>query len=107
MTCACVRAQMLVQDNAAEAAGAIDLADLFCRGSRRRVERLFHDLMHNDDAHNYETAQRVLDGEFLWAEAGIIDTSGEGPMVGLPDKSTTNVHRGGLAKEEERVAALG
>ena len=107
MTCACVRAQMLVQDNAAESAGAIDLADLFCRGSRRRVERLFHDLMHNDDAHNYETAQRVLDGEFLWAEAGIIDTSGEGPMVGLPDKSSTNVHRGGLAKEEERVAALG
>ena len=56
--------------------------------------------MHNDDAHNYETAQRVLDGEFLWAEAGIIDTSGEGPMVGLPDKSTTNVHRGGLQVAE-------
>jgi hypothetical protein len=106
MTCACVRAQMLVTENAPEAAGAVDLADLFCRGSRRRVDRLFHDLMHNDDAHNYETAQRVLDGQFLWAEAGIIDASGDGPMIGLPDKSAENVHRGGLAREEERVAAL-
>lgn len=107
MTCACVRAQMLVQENAPEASGAVDLADLFCRGSRRRVEHLFHDLMHNDDAHNYETAQRVLDGQFLWAEAGIIDPSGEGPMLGLPEKTTTDVHRGGLVKEAERVAALG
>jgi alkylation response protein AidB-like acyl-CoA dehydrogenase len=106
MTCACVRAQMLVTENAPQAAGAVDLADLFCRGSRRRVDRLFHDLMHNDDAHNYETAQRVLEGQFLWAEAGIIDASGDGPMIGLPDKSAENVHRGGLAREEERVAAL-
>ncbi|HKC76941.1 MAG TPA: acyl-CoA dehydrogenase family protein [Gaiellaceae bacterium] len=110
MTCACVRAQMLVQDGAPEASGAVDLADLFCRGSRRRVDRLFHDLMHNDDAHNYETAQRVLEGQFLWAEAGIIDPSGEGPMLGLPEKTSTNVHRGKLAKKSEKtekVAAVG
>jgi hypothetical protein len=98
---------MLLKENAPQAAGAVDLADLFCRGSRRRVDRLFHDLMHNDDAHNYETAQRVLEGQFLWAEAGIIDSSGEGPMIGLPDKEgAVNVHRGGLAREAERIAAL-
>jgi alkylation response protein AidB-like acyl-CoA dehydrogenase len=102
MTCACVRARMLVVDGAPEASGAVDLADLFCRGSRRRVDRLFHDLMHNDDAHNYETAQRILEGQFLWAEAGIIDPSGVGPMLGLPEKSSVNVHRAGLARKAEK-----
>jgi hypothetical protein len=86
VTCACVRAQMLIQDGAPEASGAVDLTDLLWRGSRRRVDRLFHDLMHTDDAHNYATAQRVLEGRFLSAEAGMIDPSGEGPMVGLQQR---------------------
>ncbi len=106
ITCACVRARMLTLENAPEAAGAADLAELFCRGSRRRVEKLFDDLMHNDDAYNYELSQRVLEGQFLFAEAGIIDPSGEGPMIGLPEKTGQNVHRGRLVQEAERVAAL-
>jgi hypothetical protein len=106
MTCCCVRAQMLVAQGSADASGAIDLAELFCRGSRRRVEHLFHDLMHNDDAHNVETAQRVLEGQFLWAEAGIIDPAGDGPMLGLPSpEGAVNVHRGNLARQKEPAAA--
>jgi alkylation response protein AidB-like acyl-CoA dehydrogenase len=81
MSAACVRARMLAVDGAAEAAGAAELADLFCRGSRRRVERLFTDLWSNDDAGNYAAAQRVLSGTYRWAEAGILDPSGDGPMV--------------------------
>jgi alkylation response protein AidB-like acyl-CoA dehydrogenase len=56
---------------------AFELADLFCRQARRRVEALFEALWSNDDAADYESAQRVLAGRYRWLEAGIIDPSGE------------------------------
>jgi len=77
----CVRTQMLVDDHAPEAESAIELAELFCRGARRRVDRLFHDLGSNDDAKNYAAAQRVLRGDYTWMEEGILDPSGDGPMI--------------------------
>ncbi|MGH8899069.1 MAG: acyl-CoA dehydrogenase family protein [Egibacteraceae bacterium] len=84
MSAACVRAQMLVTDDLTHGAEAVELADLFCRGARRRVEYLFHALWRNDDAHNYAAALRVLDGRYTWAEQGIIDPSGDGPMIATP-----------------------
>ncbi|MGH8886497.1 MAG: acyl-CoA dehydrogenase family protein [Egibacteraceae bacterium] len=84
MSAACVRAQMLVTDDLAHGAEAVELADLFCRGARRRVDHLFHALWRNDDAHNYAAALRVLDGRYTWAEQGIIDPSGDGPMIATP-----------------------
>ena len=75
MSAACVRAKMLTEDGAPDAEGAQELADLFCRGSRRRVDKLFSDLWRNDDEENYEAAQKVLEGRYLWAEEGIIDPS--------------------------------
>jgi len=77
----CARTQMLVDDHAPEAESAIELAELFCRGARRRVDRLFHDLGSNDDAKNYAAAQRVLRGDYTWMEEGILDPSGDGPMI--------------------------
>jgi alkylation response protein AidB-like acyl-CoA dehydrogenase len=77
----CVRTQMLVADRAPEAGGAVELAELFCRGARRRVDRLFHELWANDDARDYAAAQRVLRGDYTWLEEGILDPSGDGPMV--------------------------
>ena len=108
MSCACVRAQMLAEEDRAHGAEAQGLADIFCRGSRRRVERLFTELLHNDDAHNYRAAQDVLAGKYIWAESGIIDPSGEGPMIAAPQGAGfLNVHRGGLvrAREPEPVSA--
>lgn len=75
MSAACVKAKMLATDEAYE------LADLFCRGSRRRVEQLFHDLWHNDDGFNYKSAQKVLAGRYTFLEEGILDPSGSGPMI--------------------------
>ncbi len=75
MSASCVRAKMLMDDGCPEAEGAQELADVFCKGSRRRVDKLFSDLWHNDDQENYDAAQKVLDGRYLWAEAGIIDPS--------------------------------
>ena len=82
MSAACVRARMLAEDTAADGPTAIELADLFCRGARHRVHRLFHELWDNDDAYNYAAAQKVLEGRYLWAELGILDLYGEGVMAG-------------------------
>jgi hypothetical protein len=77
----CVRTHMLRADQAPEAERAVELAELFCRGARRRVERLFHDLWANDDAGDYAAAQRILGGAYTWAEQGVLDPSGDGPMI--------------------------
>jgi alkylation response protein AidB-like acyl-CoA dehydrogenase len=52
--------------------GAIELASLFCAGSRRRIDDLFGRVFDNDDSQTYRTAQRVLDGRFKWLEQGIV-----------------------------------
>jgi alkylation response protein AidB-like acyl-CoA dehydrogenase len=75
ISCVCVRARMLAAEGSPEAASAEELADLFCRASRRRIDRLFHDLRANDDAVNYRAAQRVLEGRYSWTEEGILDWS--------------------------------
>ena len=83
----CVRTRMLLDDQAPEAERAVELAELFCRGARRRVDRLFHDLWANDDAGTYAAAQRVLRGDYTWVEEGVLDPSGDGPMI--PERVAT------------------
>jgi hypothetical protein len=73
MSAACVRAKMLAESGRDEGVGAVELADLFCQGARRRVDRHLHDLWRNDDDANYQAAQKVLDGRYAWAEDGILD----------------------------------
>ena len=47
------------------------------------MDKYFHDLWRNDDSENYEAAQRVLEGRYIWAEVGVIDpTSLAPPLVG-------------------------
>src|SRR5678816_1321133 len=80
---------------------ATDLADLFCRLSRRKVNRLFRELWSNDDARLNRIAGRVLAGEETWLEKGILD-------IGLtPDafktRSILSQKRGG--EDRARVTA--
>ncbi|HEY3018991.1 MAG TPA: acyl-CoA dehydrogenase family protein [Solirubrobacteraceae bacterium] len=72
---ACVYARTLGTAEAGE------LADVFSRQARRRVDALFHDLWANEDDANHGLARRVLDGAHTWLEEGIADPSGEGPMI--------------------------
>jgi len=86
MSAACTRAQMLSKSDDANAGGAyvgaanaIDLADLFCRESRRRIAALFENLFGENDAAIYRVSQQVLKGEFEWLERGIIDAPEPAP----------------------------
>jgi len=81
LTAACVYAQTIAREHPERAEQARELADLFCRQARRRVDRLFTALWANDDEEGYALAQRVLEGRYTWLEEGVIDPSGEGPML--------------------------
>lgn len=87
MSAACVRAKMLVDSATPEGESAVELAELFCRGAQRRVEKYFYDLWRNDDSENYESAQRVLEGRYTWAEEGVIDPWTLAPQLGSSDST--------------------
>jgi hypothetical protein len=78
----CSRARMLwTQERAepapraGEGASACELADLFCRMSRRRIEERFRSLFRNDDARAYRLARQVLNGEHQWLEKGVLEAA--------------------------------
>ncbi|AZM55861.1 acyl-CoA dehydrogenase [Streptomyces sp. WAC 01529] len=95
MSAACVRAELLrtTEDYGRE---AYQLADIFCRQSRIRVEELFDRLWTNTDELDRKVVKGVLSGTYAWLESGIIDPSGEGPWIAeaAPGPSKRdNVHR--------------
>jgi alkylation response protein AidB-like acyl-CoA dehydrogenase len=59
----------------------VELADLFCRQSRRRVERLFRELWHNNDAHDVKLAKLVIGGRYTASEQGVLPLPSEGEWV--------------------------
>ena len=90
MASSVTRAYALRQRGAAEAESAGQLAELFCRGARRKVRRLFRDLWSNDDSFKYSVGKAVLEGEHLWLED---------LLQGLHE-----LHRPTLAADEEPAA---
>jgi hypothetical protein len=77
MTAACSRAQAMVRQGGEAGTGALELADVFCRHSRRRVEDRFEAIFDNDDVETYRVAQQVLRGEHGWLEAGMVRSDEE------------------------------
>ncbi len=92
------RAHAMREAGDADAAKAEELADLAARNGRRNVQRLFHELWHNDDAVKYRRGVQVADGRHAWLEEG---------SVGLPDWTAPDVDRTveSDADVEERVPA--
>ena len=70
MAASVAHAKALSDANRPEAAQAMELADLFCRGARRRVRRSFRDLWRNEDARKNQVAANVMKGNHRWLEAG-------------------------------------
>jgi acyl-CoA dehydrogenase-like protein len=98
---AVVYADTIKRENPERGESAYELADLFAKQARRRVDALFTALWQNDDDAGYKAAQKVLDGEFTWLEEGILEQSGDQPQVagqpeGASDETPAEVeHSGG------------
>ncbi|MEU1279513.1 acyl-CoA dehydrogenase family protein [Streptomyces sp. NPDC005805] len=95
MSAACVRAEHL-RASGEHGREAYQLADVFCRQARLRVEELFGRLWSNTDDIDTTVVKGVLSGTYTWLEDGIVDPSGEGPWIAdqTPGPSTReNVHR--------------
>lgn len=99
MSAACVRAEKLRRDalsSGGDAKAAHQLADVFCRQSRVRVEELFGRLWHNTDDLDRKVVRGILGGSYEWLEEGVIDPSTDGPWIAeaVPGPSKKeNVHR--------------
>jgi len=76
MSAACVRAHMLKQSGNAR---GMELADVFCREARDRIENNFDDLYGKHDKALYRLAMQVLRGEHEWLEQGIVSATREAP----------------------------
>jgi len=82
MSATCVKAEMQREENEAEGAAAYELADVFCRQSALRVEKLFDGLWHNTDDVDKQVAHSILEGRYAWLERGVVDPSeGTGPWI--------------------------
>jgi hypothetical protein len=77
MSAACVRAR---SERSARPEG-IELADMFCRQSRGRVEALFDGLFNNTDAEDVALAKKVAAGRYVSLEAGVLAPPAEGAWV--------------------------
>ncbi|AVZ75609.1 acyl-CoA dehydrogenase [Streptomyces lunaelactis] len=95
MSAACVRAELL-RTSDGYGREAYQLADVFCRQSRIRVEELFTRLWSNTDDLDRKVVEGVLSGTYTWLEEGIVDPSGDGPWIAdaTPGPAERdNVHR--------------
>ena len=81
MAAAAAYADTIGREQPERSAEAKELAELFCAQAKRRADMLFWALWHNDDDANREAAAKLLDGRYAWLEEGIVDPSGEGPMI--------------------------
>ncbi|GAA3376303.1 acyl-CoA dehydrogenase family protein [Streptomyces sannanensis] len=95
MSAACVRAELLrtTEEHGRE---AYQLADVFCRQARIRVEELFDRLWTNTDDLDRKVVGGVLNGSYTWLERGVIDPSGDGPWIADATPGPAkhdNVHR--------------
>ncbi|WP_306365875.1 acyl-CoA dehydrogenase family protein [Nocardiopsis sp. CC223A] len=59
----------------------LELADVFCRQSRLRVEALLEGLWSNTDDIDGKLARRVMDDSYTWLEEGVVDPSLPGPLI--------------------------
>jgi hypothetical protein len=76
MSAACARAADLMARNPEERGPQV-LADLFCRGARRRIAQRYRLVWRNDDAYRYQVARSILDGDHLWLEEGLLELRSE------------------------------
>jgi alkylation response protein AidB-like acyl-CoA dehydrogenase len=91
MASAAAYADTIAREQPERGEQAAELAELFCQQAKRRADTLFHELWANDDDANRAAADKVLAGRYEWIEEGIIDPSGDGPMIPAETKDQERV----------------
>lgn len=82
MAACCSRAEMLLRTAPGRGATAFELADAYCEQARVRVDEYFDQLWRNTDDGDRELSHKVLAGDYVWLEAGVLDQSeGTGPWI--------------------------
>jgi acyl-CoA dehydrogenase-like protein len=80
ITAACSRAHAMARAGSPAGRqagdGALELADVFSRQARRRVQEKFRAVFRNDDAATYAAAQHLVRGEYAWLEQGTVGNLG-------------------------------
>lgn len=71
MAACCAYADYLIK-NKPQQANAFDLADLYCRTAKERIEGLFHNNHSNHDRQTLGVAKKLLAKEYEWLENDII-----------------------------------
>ena len=97
MAACCSRAEMLLRTAPDRAASAFELAEAYCEQARVRVDEYFDQLWRNTDDVDHILSRKVLDGDYAWLEAGVLDQSeGTGPWIadaGPRASDKENLHR--------------
>jgi hypothetical protein len=99
------RAQALAKAGDERASEARELVDLLCRNGRRKVDRLFHELWHNDDARKYRTGLNVLAGRYAGFEDGVLGIYPIRARRQAPDPATRVAERSPAEAQHEQVGA--
>jgi hypothetical protein len=81
VTATCSRALSDAERTPHQAQSAMELADVFSRQARVRIEALFTELWDNTDSVDAKLARRVMADHYTWIEDGIVDPSIPGPAI--------------------------
>ncbi|MET1020573.1 MAG: acyl-CoA dehydrogenase family protein [Arthrobacter sp.] len=82
MAACCSKAEMVLRTEPEKGASAYELAEAYCEQARVRVDEYFDQLWRNTDDGDHVIARKVLAGDYVWLEAGVLDQSeGTGPWI--------------------------
>jgi hypothetical protein len=56
-----------------ERSNAVDLADVFCREARMRIDTNFRQLFSNHDDESYRLASKLLKGDYDWLRGHMVE----------------------------------
>jgi hypothetical protein len=72
---------MLAKKGGAEKQNAVDLADVFCREARMRIDANFQNLFTDHDDAAYRLVSNLLKGEFDWFKGQVVE-----PVMPTPEQ---------------------
>ncbi|RKS05810.1 hypothetical protein DFP74_1422 [Nocardiopsis sp. Huas11] len=81
MSAVIVRARHDVDTHPERGNTPFELADVFCRQSRLRIDALFTGLWANTDDIDGKVSRRLMDDSYTWLEEGVVDLSLPGPLI--------------------------